>query len=136
LTALSSPGLSLCQPAIGVSYGPVSGDYPRWLISGNGPRALIVNRTELWQVLENEPPQLLLRQSEPLVQARWHRSGTNIFYATGRDLYALELDERSGRIVNHLATFDQINDFDLLGKNIYVAGTLNGVPGLWKLALE
>ncbi|MFA6429015.1 MAG: PEGA domain-containing protein [Patescibacteria group bacterium] len=118
------------------SQGILLGDYPRWLEDAREPQALFVNASELWQWNMAEKPTLLLRQSEPIIQARWHRSGTTVFFATAQTLIALDLDDRNGRQTTDLATFDRIFDFDLLDNDLYIAGEKEGKRGIWRMIVE
>ncbi len=114
----------------------LSGDHPRWLINAPVPTALFLNDREAWMWALGSTPVLLWRQSDPLVQIAWHRSGHSIFLADQHHLFALELDNRDGRLVTPLATFDHINDFAIVNKSIYVAGTKDTQKGLWRLDVE
>ncbi len=112
------------------------GDDPRWLPGVTTPIALFLNEREAWLWQLGSSPVLLWRQSDPLVQIAWHRSGNNIFIADAHHLFAVELDSRNGRLVTPLATFDQINDFTIINKTIYLAATKDGKQGLWKMDIE
>lgn len=112
------------------------GTKPQWLADTSVPTALFVHGNELWSWRTGENPLLLWRQSEPLVKAAWHRSGDVIFIATKQRLFALDLDERNGRIITDLATFDEIHDFDILDKTIVIAGKKDGQDALWSLQVE
>jgi len=118
------------------TQGILTGDVPRWLNRSSRPRALFVNRNEVWSWDLGSNPTLLWRQSGTVVQARWHRGGTSVFIATPEQIFALDLDDRSGRTTTQIAAFDRINDFDLLGNTLYVAGTRQGQEGLWSVAVE
>ncbi len=99
------------------------------------PQGLFVGTNEL-HLWTPEGPTLLLRQTTPLVAASWHRSGTIVFLATATTIEALELDARDGRYRTHLATFDAIRSMATVGPYLYVAGTRDGVTGLWMLTIE
>ncbi|HEU0051464.1 MAG TPA: hypothetical protein VFQ60_05425, partial [Patescibacteria group bacterium] len=114
----------------------LTGDHPRWLMGSEPLSALFVNDGEVWMWQMGKTPALLWRQSEPIQEVDWHRSGTSVFIADQHHLFALELDDRNGRQITQLADFDQIRDFGLIGKSLFIAGTKNGISGLWKIEIE
>ena len=117
--------------------GQAEGEAPRWLRDDEGPaHGLFAHGNELWLWALGEAPALLARQSDALVEAAWHASGDAVFFATKTQLEALELDERSGRIRQPLAAFDEIRSLDTLGKTVYVAGKRGGIDGLWAVTAE
>jgi hypothetical protein len=97
---------------------------------------LVVNGTEIWTWNGFDEPELILRQGEPLIDAVWHREGFNLFFATQKSVYALELDTRDRRLVTHLADFEQIRSFSAYAKRLFVLGTKDGQDGLWALDVE
>lgn len=99
------------------------------------PQGLFVGTNEL-HLWTPEGPTLLLRQTTPIVDAAWHRSGTIVFLATATHIEALELDARDGRARTPIATFDAIQALAQVGPYLYVAGTREGVTGLWMLTIE
>ncbi len=116
--------------------GQAFGDYPRWLSTQKEPSALLVNGNEVWVWVLGQNPTLIWRQSEPIIQAAWHRSGTRIFLASATQVTAIELDERNGRIITPLASCDRVWDMGFVGKNLYIAATKNSERGLWALPVE
>lgn len=117
--------------------GFVEGDLPRWLTTPEGnTRALFVHNNELWQWNMGSQPELVVRESAPIREAVWHASGDAVFLASDTQIDVLELDTRDGRIRHPLATFEKINDIDLIGKILYVAGTRDGQTGLWSVTVE
>ena len=116
--------------------GSVTGDDPRWLARAEHPTALFINRNELWMWAIGQEPALLWRQSDPILQALWHRSGNTVFLATRTQLFALDLDERNGRIITPLADFSNITGMGMIDRDIYVAGTREGQEGLWRIKIE
>ena len=127
-------GLSLSND--GQQAQSLFGDYPRWFTRGSETEGLWVNGTELLLWTIPEAPRLLVRQSQPIVAASWHRSGKFVFFAINDTLYALELDDRGGRFTTELARFDQIRDIATFGTEILVAGKKDGQDGLWRVAAE
>ena len=99
-------------------------------------RYLVINRDELWAWEPHTDPQLLTRQSEPIVQAAWHHEGNDIFYATKTGIYTLNTDPRDGYLVTQLASFDEVTDMAVNGGTIIIAGTKDGKMGLWTLQVE
>lgn len=114
----------------------LNGDVPRWLADTNLPTALFLHRNELWSWRAGELPMLLWRQSEPIMKAAWHRSGDAVFIATKQQVFALDLDDRGGRIITTLANFDEIRDMDVLDKTLIIAAKKDGQDALWKLEVE
>ncbi len=124
------------QPDAASAYaGDAQGDVPRWLHASPQPMALLLSGNELMRWNLGEDATLLWRQGEPLVQAVWHPSGGNIFVATKHQVFALELDDRSGRLVTPLAEFEEIHDLAILKNTLLIAGTKNHERGLWSLEL-
>lgn len=116
--------------------GSASGDYPRWLPRAETPTALLINRNELWLWNIGKEPTLVWRQSDPIVQALWHRSGKTVFVAAREQVFALDLDERDGRTVTRLANFSTVTGMGMIDRDLYVAGTSDAQKGLWRLPLE
>ncbi|MFZ2804428.1 MAG: PEGA domain-containing protein [Patescibacteria group bacterium] len=117
-------------------YHAVSGDMLRTFTSNGLTHELLVNGTEIWTWDPGAEPQLIYRQSAPIVGAQWHEAGNDIFFATATDIYALNLDPRDGYLITHLAHFDAIKSFTALTKQLLVSGTENGQSGVWTLDLE
>lgn len=97
---------------------------------------LLVNGGEIWRWDPANDPELLLRDSNKIVEAVWHASGRDIAFATEKSVIMLNLDPRDGRLSTKLAEFDQIKDLALVKKQIYILGTSAGKTGLWKLEIE
>lgn len=105
-------------------------------INTDTPNILVLRNNELFSWTSGQTPNLLLRQSIPLREAAWHRSGDTVFFSTDTTIEALDLDERGGRHRQVLAQFEQVRDFDLLGNVLYVAGTRQGERGVWMVTIE
>ncbi|MBP9863959.1 PEGA domain-containing protein [Patescibacteria group bacterium] len=112
------------------------GDQLRSFTSGGITQYLLVNHNELWIWNPTTQPELVYRQSERIVDAAWHSENGNIFFATHTGIFALNLDQRDGRIVTQLATFDEITGFSTLSNQLVIAGTKNAQTGIWTLAVE
>lgn len=113
------------------------GDYPRWLAGSSlAPKALLVDGGEVWLWNPNASPLLLWRQPEPIVQAAWHPDGDQIILADRTHVFALDLDDRNGRITTSLGEFENIHDVAFLRRQMYVAGQREGKEGLWEFILE
>lgn len=97
---------------------------------------LLLRGNELAYWVPGQDTQLLIRQSNPIHEATWHRSGDVVFFSTDTTIEAIDIDERGGRRRQTLATFDHVSDFDLLGTSLYVAGTKDGQEGVWMLTIE
>lgn len=97
---------------------------------------LLLRGNELAYWVPGQDIHLLVRQSDPIREAAWHRSGDVVFFSTDTTIEALDIDERGGRRRQLLATFDRVSDFDILGSSLYVAGTKNGQEGVWMVTIE
>jgi hypothetical protein len=117
--------------------GVAMGQRPRWNTQGRTARGLLVHGNELWLWTPGAAPELVLRQSEAFVDAVWHRDGYTIFAATRDRVFAIELDDRGGRIMTDLATgFEQINGLGYADTSLYIGGRRNGVEGLYRRVIE
>ncbi len=128
--------MSVQLNATNASTYQVTGDQLRPIISGGITQYLLVNQNEIWIWNPTTQPELIYRQSERIVDSAWHSENGNIFFATHTGVYALNLDQRDGRIVTQLATFDQITGLSTLSNQLIIAGTKNAQTGIWTLAVE
>lgn len=128
--------MSIQLNAKNVSTHRVDGDRLRPFISGSITQYLLINQNEIWTWNPTMNPELIYRQSERIIDAAWHSDGNNIFFATRTGIYALNLDQRDGRIVTLLANFDQITGFTTLSGQLVIAGTRNEQTGIWTLTVE
>lgn len=128
--------LSLQEKASPPEYHIATGDIPRPFTVKRQTRYLLVNDNELWLWDPLNEPELLLRQSDRIIGAEWHHDGGDVFAATEKNIFALNLDSRDGRIVTDLGSFDDITGFAVSGKSIYVAGTTSTRSGVWELNVE
>ncbi|MDQ7814856.1 MAG: PEGA domain-containing protein [Patescibacteria group bacterium] len=117
-------------------YRKITGDYPRLLVNKKINHYLFVNGTEMliWNPLAE--PDLILRQSDRILDAAWHATGDNIFYATEKDVRVINLDPRDGREISTLASFDKINDSAYYDGKIFILATRGDQSGLWTLSVE
>jgi PEGA domain-containing protein len=106
------------------------------IATGDDERFLIVNSGEVWLWDLMQEPELLLRQSGPIVNALWHDTGNDIFIATAKTIFALNLDVRDGYLMTPLMDFDRITDISRFRSNLLIAGTKNGQTGVWELEIE
>lgn len=140
ITLKSETDASYLNLALGTersSFTRIEGDRLRWFFKDGQPeKAITLSATEVWLTDGTNDPVLLRRQSDPFIEAAWHASGDSVFLATTKSLRVLELDDRSGRISEELATFDQINDISPLEQEVMVAGTKNGQTGLWRVVVD
>lgn len=91
---------------------------------------------ELWLTVLGEAPQLLIRTSDALTGAVWHRDGNDVIYATSHDVVAVGLDPRGGRSQTTLATFQTIRGISIMNETLFVSGERDGRSGIWTLPLE
>jgi len=132
----ASRWLSLSTKTTPPQYRAASGDMLRAFTTSGLTHNLLVNGTEIWTWDTVSDPQLIYRQSEPIVGAEWHTAGYDIFFATAHDVYALNLDARDGYFLTPLAHFDQITNFTALPKQLYIGGTKDGQTGIWTLDVQ
>ena len=97
---------------------------------------LLHNNNEILTWLPNEEPDLIYRQSEPIIATAWHPDAMDIMMATTNEISMIQLDDRSGRYKTVLANFDNIIDAVIYENQILVTGTKDGQRGLWSIALE
>ena len=117
--------------------GVAEGNRPLWNEAGKDPRALLLNGNEVWLWEPGQDPLLLLRQSSPFVSAVWHHAGDHVFVATRERVFALELDDRGGRVMTDLVTgFSRIDSMTVTGKNLLISGEKDGQQGLFLRAIE
>lgn len=131
-----SEWLSLAPNADPAAYHNASGDIPRPLTVKRQTRYLLVDGNELWDWNPLGEPELLLRQSGKIVNAAWHRDGSDIFYATDSNVRALNLDMRDGRLDTLLAAFDRVWDVATAGNSLFIAAENDGKRGVWALEIE
>lgn len=99
----------------------------------NTDRAVLLTENELWLWNFLSPPELLYRQSEPLVDARWHPKGNHVFIANQRAVSVIELDARDGRMWTELATFDRVHGISFYSNQLFILGIHKAQSGLWSL---
>lgn len=127
----------ILQMKFGQPYAEtIRGDYPRWTPREEPLRAVFLQENELWLWTSGTSPALLWRQSTPLIQTAWHRSGDYLFLADRTQLFALSLHDGSDQRVTPLAHFEEIQDFTVLDRTISIAGTREGRSGIWELTVE
>lgn len=114
----------------------LEGDYPRWSPERTSARAVFLKKNELWLWTMGEAPTLLWRQSEPLVQVVWHRSGTVLLVADRTHLFALDLTAPTTGLTAPLATFDDIKDLTIIDRTPYLIASKDGKSGIWRLPIE
>lgn len=96
---------------------------------------VIRNNNEVWVWKQGEEPELIYRQSDPIVSVSWHPAGNDIMIATKNEVAMFSLDARDGRSKTTLATFDEVTDAVIVDANLYIAGTRTGQTGLWRLPI-
>ncbi len=128
--------LSVEQNSPSPEFHRAHGDKLRAFEAGSTIQYLLIQGSEVWLWNPSTEPTLLLRDSEPIIQAAWHQSGENILVATAHAVSVLNLDTRDGQLRTHLADFDHIKDMSLLNNKIMVTGTKNGQTGVWSLEIE
>ncbi|MFA4954496.1 MAG: PEGA domain-containing protein [Patescibacteria group bacterium] len=117
-------------------YHTAIGALPMSLLIQRETHYLLVNDTELWLWNPLQDPELIFRQSDKILGAAWHRTGNDVFFATAKSVYALNLDTRDGRSLTDLADFDLIRGFAQNNDKLLILGTKNGEQGLWQVDYE
>lgn len=107
--------------------------------SADGQRLLYWNDLEV-RVYDarNGSDELITRLSGPIRQAAWHRPEWNVLYASGDDLFAVETDDRHGRVTVPLSGYDALDVFasSRNGDYLYAFGTIGGSSGLWRTRIR
>jgi hypothetical protein len=111
------------------------GSEPVWF-ERNETRGLLKNGNEvsIWNL--NGEREVIWRRSDPVVAVDWHRSGEVVFLATEREVLAMELDPRDGRIVYNLGQFDRVYDIAVLNRELFVAAEKDGRHGVFVFKTE
>jgi hypothetical protein len=97
---------------------------------------LLVSNNEVWSWDRRTEPELLFRLSEPILKASWHEDGQDIYFATSKDLFSLNLDPRDGRILTKLDSFDEISDFTPVNGFLLVNAKRGDTHGLWSIRVD
>lgn len=119
-----------------ISFTEAVGDEPRWIKTGQGSVALLVQGSELWTWIPGQEPDIIWRQSEPIIQAAWHRTARAVLIATPTRITMLELDARGGRQLFELANFTRVYDMAFIGRTLYIAAERDGRHGIWSRVIE
>lgn len=90
------------------------------------------NETWIWQ---KNNPELIYRQSDPLVGVAWHPQGRDLAVAGKNELIMFNLDSRDGRYKTTLAQFDNLQALVIVQDSIFIIGQKQDIKGLWKLDL-
>lgn len=93
------------------------------------------NINEAWTWLQGQEPELIYRQSDPLISISWHAQGRDLMVATKNEILMFSMDSRNGRSKTTLATFDDIKSAAINNDNVFIVGTKNDQSGLWRLPL-
>ena len=98
-------------------------------------RFLALNDNEIYVWENGHEPELVYRQSDPLVAAAWHPDGKDVVVATDKELLVFNLDARNGRVKTVLADFDRIHGATVANDTVFVIADKNGQSGIWRLPL-
>ncbi len=112
------------------------GDRLRPFTSRGETAFLMLYNGEVWSWNPKSQPELLLRQTDPIIEAEWHQSGSYIFLATQTTLDALHLDNRNGRVRTTLAAFEDIEGMTMRERDAVILGTRNDQAGAWSYQFE
>lgn len=111
------------------------GDHPRWNPVSKSPMAVFLHEGEVWIWEFEKEPRLIWRQSEPLREIAWHKSGNALFMADGKSLHVIHLTDPT-QSSQRLADFDELSDFTFVNNELYISGTREGKTGMWRLRVE
>ncbi len=117
-------------------YHTADGDRLRSITVKKQITTLLVNGSELWIWNHLAEPELIQRQSENIVDAAWHREGSNVFFATDKGIFALGLDARDRRLITQLDSFDDIKGLSFESKRLLILGRKGSESGVWSLDIE
>lgn len=116
--------------------GQLMGDLPRWLKDRKIPTAIFRHENEIWLWQLGQTPELLWRVGEGITEVTWHPESQNIIFATKTEMKALDLDDRDGRNIITLGTFEDIQDIATIRNQLIIMGTKDNQTGLWTLPLD
>jgi hypothetical protein len=91
---------------------------------------------EVWVMEIGQPPELLLRTSDPITDVEWYQSSRDVIVSTAKHVMALELDDRDKRIQTPLASFDRMYGMGIVKGELFLAGKRGDQEGIWRLAIE
>lgn len=79
----------------------------------------------------------IARQSEPILSLAWHSSDRALLFATASKIIAIERDKYETRETTTLVDNASIINMwpDTTGKSLTFFGTVDGITGIWKVAL-
>ncbi len=79
----------------------------------------------------------IARQSEPILALAWHSSDRALFFATASKIIAIEREKYETRTTTTLVEGASIVNMwpDTTGKSLTFFGTVDGITGIWKVAL-
>lgn len=109
---------------------------PVFLSHNRNQLALSFSGGELWMSVLPQTEQLLIRLGDALKGIAWHDQGQYVFYATEREVFALGLDARQGRVQTSIASFERIGSLAIGEGFLYIAGKRDGQEGIWELGIE
>ncbi|MFH1620664.1 MAG: PEGA domain-containing protein [Patescibacteria group bacterium] len=101
-----------------------------------GTSYLLINNSEIWTWRPTEEPSLIYRQTDKITDAAWHAQGGDIFFATDKKIFVINLDTRDGYRISELADFDKIDSFAYYKGVLQIAASRGIESGIWSLAVE
>ncbi len=114
--------------------------FPSILVDENGDESLFVgsdgNEIDVFDPTTGSTT-LLTRQSEPIISLNWHTDNQTVLCATPKSIFAVAREKHETRETTVLVNDAVILDMwpDTTGKNLTFYGTVDGVAGIWSLAL-
>ncbi len=115
-------------------------DLPTPLLSESSTESLVAasdgNEIDVYDPQTGERT-FVARQSDPILALAWHSSDRALLFATGSKIVAIERDKYETRETTTLVDNASIVNMwpDTTGKSLTFFGTVNGITGIWKVAL-
>lgn len=115
-------------------------DLPTALLSGSSTEHLLAasdgNEIDIYNPQSNERT-FIARQSDPILALAWHSSEQALFFATASKILVIERNKEETHETTTIVDNANIVNMwpDTNGKNLTFFGTVNGITGIWKVAL-
>ncbi len=114
--------------------------FPSALVDENGDKTLFVgsdgNEIDVFNPATGST-KLLTRQSETIIGLHWHTDDQSVLCATARNIFAVAREQHETRETTELVSDATILGMwpDTTGKHLTFVGTVQGISGIWSLAL-
>ncbi|KKQ54485.1 MAG: hypothetical protein US83_C0001G0019 [Candidatus Falkowbacteria bacterium GW2011_GWC2_38_22] len=111
-------------------------DFFEWI---NDNKLLFANQYEIWIFdLEHRKNTLLTRISQEIKAAIWHPSDNYIIYATDKDIFTIELDDREKYNITKIIELETIKNpiLNKKGDTLYFYSKIGNQEGMYKLTIQ